>query len=98
MDTSFNVSDELASFIRSARSYGISDSFTVSLLRKNGWSEQRVFRASTFDRESASRDPETHGRSAQCLIWKQIAMLPSRIVAAAGITVSGRRASDLQFG
>jgi len=45
MDTSLNVSDELASFIRSAKSYGISDSFTVSLLRKNGWSEQRVFRA-----------------------------------------------------
>ncbi|HET6276729.1 MAG TPA: DUF5671 domain-containing protein [Candidatus Cybelea sp.] len=36
---------ELLAFLKSAKDAGISDDFTVALLRQNGWSERRIFRA-----------------------------------------------------
>lgn len=40
-----SVDSELLAFLRSAKDAGVSDEFTVALLRQNGWSERRIFRA-----------------------------------------------------
>ncbi|HEX3670989.1 MAG TPA: DUF5671 domain-containing protein, partial [Candidatus Cybelea sp.] len=40
-----SVDSELLAFLRSAKDAGVSDEFTVALLRQNGWSERHIFRA-----------------------------------------------------
>jgi len=45
MNRTSTASEELTRFITSAKDHGLADDFIVSLLRKNGWSERRVFRA-----------------------------------------------------
>ncbi len=45
MSASSPASEELTAFIAAAKASGIADSFIVALLRKNGWSEQRVYKA-----------------------------------------------------
>ncbi len=41
------TNDELRTFLGSAKSHGLGDETVVSLLRHNGWSERRIFRALT---------------------------------------------------
>jgi len=36
---------ELDAFLQAAKEGGVSDDFVVALLRQNGWSERRIFRA-----------------------------------------------------
>ncbi|MDQ2680722.1 MAG: DUF5671 domain-containing protein [Candidatus Eremiobacteraeota bacterium] len=43
--TASTASEQLAQFIGTAKNNGLADDFIVSLLRKNGWSEPRVFAA-----------------------------------------------------
>ncbi len=42
-----NANDELGTFLASAKMHGMADETLVSLLRFNGWSERRIFRALT---------------------------------------------------
>lgn len=39
------MSDEIASFIQTAKQGGVSDDSIVGILRHNGWSERRIYRA-----------------------------------------------------
>ncbi len=49
MGTPPAADSELAPFLRTAKQQGLSDEFVVAMLRQNGWSERRIYRAySTF--------------------------------------------------
>ncbi len=71
MNRTSSASEEITRFINSAKSHGLADDFIVSLLRKNGWSERRVFRAfSSYYADmlgpipSRSSDQSEHSRDA----------------------------------
>ncbi|HVS47005.1 MAG TPA: DUF5671 domain-containing protein [Verrucomicrobiae bacterium] len=40
-----NPTEDLSQFVASAKAHGVADDFIVTLLRRNGWGEQRVYRA-----------------------------------------------------
>ncbi len=45
MSTTPSPSDEILTFIGNAKSHGMTDDFAVALLRKNGWSDKRIYQA-----------------------------------------------------
>jgi hypothetical protein len=45
MSTLPGVDVELSAFLRRAKEHGVSDEFVVAMLRQNGWSERRIYRA-----------------------------------------------------
>lgn len=45
MSTQLATDAELSNFLRLAKQHGLADEFVVALLRQNGWSERRIFRA-----------------------------------------------------
>ncbi|HKU68331.1 MAG TPA: DUF5671 domain-containing protein [Candidatus Baltobacteraceae bacterium] len=47
MSTLRGVDVDLSAFLRTAKEHGVSDEFVVAMLRQNGWSERRIYRAYT---------------------------------------------------
>lgn len=45
MSATPSPSDEIIAFVGNAKSHGMTDDFAVSLLRKNGWSDKRIYQA-----------------------------------------------------
>lgn len=45
MSTPANADSDLAAFLRAAKQHGVNDEFVVAMLRQEGWSERRIFRA-----------------------------------------------------
>lgn len=45
MSTPTDPTDDLATYVASAKEHGIADEFLATLLRRNGWSEQRIYGA-----------------------------------------------------
>lgn len=58
-----SVDADLVSFLGEAKSQGLSDEFTVSLLEHNGWSQRRIYRAFSayYARQFASPMPTRAG-------------------------------------
>jgi hypothetical protein len=65
MNTTTPPTEDLSQFVASAKAYGVADDFIVTLLRRNGWGERRVYRAFSayYARVLEAPLPDGHGAS-----------------------------------